>query len=490
MNGRSLLLIEDSPTDALMVEAALEDHWGEALDLVRARTLAEGLAALTISEPACLLVDLGLPDSDGLETLDAVVQAAPEAAVVVLTGRNDDTTGQAAVRRGAQDYLVKGRTAPEMLVRSVVYATERKRAEIARRRSEARARALIERSTDVTLVIDGRGRILFASPSGARKLGYEPDAVAGCLLLDFVHPEDREQASATIIGLTAGAPHNPPTTFRLSDGAGEWRWIEAVATNLIEEPAVAGIVINGRDVTARHAAEEALARQADHLARSNAELERFAYVASHDLSEPLRTVAGFVDLLALRYRGTLDAEADEFIDFTLDGVRRMQSRIQSLLAYAMIRPAAALGGPIDVGATVDEISAELDAAGCVHHGALPAVVADPEQLRLLLRHLLTNALTFLPPGREPSVTVAAERQPGFWRCSVTDNGIGIAPRHQEQIFRLFQRLHSQDDYPGTGIGLAVCQRIVEGLGGEIWVESAGAPGSTFHFTLPQLQDAP
>jgi light-regulated signal transduction histidine kinase (bacteriophytochrome) len=246
-----------------------------------------------------------------------------------------------------------------------------------------------------------------------------------------------------------------------------------------------------RDVSDRRAAEDALrdaerriSQQAAELARSNEELEQFAYVASHDLSEPLRTVAGFVQLLAQRYQGQLDDDADEFIGFALDGVMRMQALIQDLLTYSMVSRVGYKVGMCDAQALVAELAESSGRSGAVTWSALPTVQADPGQLRRVFQNLISNGLKFVPPGREPHVHVSAARNGTEWYFAIKDNGVGVPGHHQERIFKMFQRLHSQDDFPGTGIGLAVCQRVIERHGGQIGVEETEGIGSTFFFTLP------
>jgi signal transduction histidine kinase len=226
------------------------------------------------------------------------------------------------------------------------------------------------------------------------------------------------------------------------------------------------------------------------LQRSNAELEQFAYVASHDLQEPLRMVASFTQLLQLRYRDRLDAQADEYIRFAVDGATRMQQLIKDLLAYSRVgskglepRETSAEEAFDRAVQNLHEAIRECDAL--VTRRRLPWVKADPTQLAQLLQNLIGNALKFRR-GPRPAVHVRARRSPDRteWVFSVRDNGIGIAPQHRERIFVIFQRLHTREEYPGSGIGLAVCRKIVERHGGRIWVESAPGEGSTFYFTLP------
>jgi PAS domain S-box-containing protein len=248
----------------------------------------------------------------------------------------------------------------------------------------------------------------------------------------------------------------------------------------------------------RKQAEEALARaaaelrqRAEELERSNAELEQFAYVASHDLSEPLRMVAGFVQLLSDRYTGRLDADADEFIGYTVDGVERMQSLIDDLLAYSRVGRATEdrdvglaevlAGARRALAAPIAETGAEIEAE------PLPIVFGDPRELSQLMQNLLSNAMKFVEDG-PPRVQVSAQRRDEMWELAVADNGIGIEPRHADRIFKMFQRLHGRDAYPGTGIGLAICKKIVERHGGRIWIERGERGGSVFHATLAAARE--
>jgi len=252
---------------------------------------------------------------------------------------------------------------------------------------------------------------------------------------------------------------------------------------------VIGAMAVARDVTARYEAERILQERARELGRSNAELEQFAYVASHDLSEPLRMVSSYLQLLRRRYRGALDEDADTFIDFAVDGAARMRDLIDDLLTYSRVGRDGIEPGQVDlqnaVAGTLRSLSAAVDQAGAtVEVAELPWVTGDPAGLGQLLQNLMANALKFRAPDRPAHVQVEAQRFIGGWCVAVADNGIGIDPEHADRIFKMFQRLHTRDAYEGTGIGLAVCRRIVERHGGRIWVEPTQGGGATFRFTLP------
>lgn len=231
-----------------------------------------------------------------------------------------------------------------------------------------------------------------------------------------------------------------------------------------------------------------LARTAMELERSNADLEQFAYVASHDLQEPLRMVASFTQLLAQRYHGKLDADADDFIEFASDGARRMQQMIQGLLDYSRIGRHETAYEATDTGAVVGEVLDTLcvpiaESGAVINQHSLPTVQADATQLARVLQNLISNATKFRSNGK-PEIDIGAEHRDREWMFWVRDNGPGIDPQYAERIFLIFQQLQAQSVHGGTGIGLAICKRIVERGGGRIWVESAPGKGSTFYFTIP------
>src|SRR6202790_76313 len=246
----------------------------------------------------------------------------------------------------------------------------------------------------------------------------------------------------------------------------------------------------------RQQADEDLARKAEELTRSNADLEQFAYIASHDLQEPLRMVAAYTQLIAERYRGKLDENADKFIGYTCEGALRMQTLIQDLLAFSRVGRNGIACGRVDCDTAMEEVLKSLgpaiqESGAVVTHGELPAVWADRSQMTQVLQNLIGNAIKFR--GKEPPViSVHAEKAGQQWLFSVSDNGIGIAPEYAENIFVVFQRLHGRTEYPGNGIGLAICKKIVERNGGKIWVEAQAGDGSdhgsdhgsVFKFTMP------
>jgi PAS domain S-box-containing protein len=364
---------------------------------------------------------------------------------------------------------------------SVVDITERKRA-------EARFRAAVESSPNGMVMINREGRIELINREVERLFGYARDELLGqrieLLVPDRLrgrHPGFRSDFFADPRARAMGAGRD---LFGVRKDGVEIP-VE-IGLNPIETNEGLFVLASVVDITERKRSE-------NELRRSNEELERFAYVASHDLQEPLRMVGSYVQLLAKRYRGKLDADADDFISFALDGALRMQRLIEDLLAFSRVgtRGAALLATDTNVvlETALEHLTLAIgEAAGSVTHDRLPAVLADASQLEHLFLNLISNALKFR--GAEPPrVHVAAARGDGVWRFSVRDNGIGIEPQYFERIFVIFQRLHAREDYAGTGIGLAIAKKIVERHGGRIWVESELGSGATFFFTLPAAGEA-
>lgn len=259
----------------------------------------------------------------------------------------------------------------------------------------------------------------------------------------------------------------------------------------VEDETQRRVAVLFADITARKEAEAERERLLADLQRSNDELQQFAHIVSHDLNEPLRTIGGLMERLARRTKGTLEAAAEEDMAFITDAARRMQQLLTDLLAYTRAGETPELRA-VDCEAVLTQVVDDLrksitESRAAVTHDPLPTVSGDPARLKLVFQNLIGNALKFRGAA-PPCVHVSAQRAERFWRIAVRDNGIGIDPRHAERIFQVFQRLHTRGEYPGTGIGLAICKRIVENTGGCIWVESQPGQGTTFVFTLPAADE--
>ena len=356
----------------------------------------------------------------------------------------------------------------------------------ARKRAEARFRAAVESAPNGMVMIDRAGKIILVNREIERLFGYEREELLGQPIERLVPTRFRDRHPT----FRSDFFTHPQTR---SMGAG--RDLFGVRKDGIEFPVEIGLnpieTDEGIFVLASVVDISARKKAVEELRRSNAELERFAYVASHDLQEPLRMVGNYVQLLGKRYRGKLDSDADEFIGFALDGAVRMQRLIEDLLAYSRVSSRGAEFSPTDADAVLDRALAHLklaieNANALVTRDRLPVIPADQSQLEHVFLNLIGNAIKFRGTER-PTVHVGAAPQDGDWLFSVRDNGIGIESQYFDRIFVIFQRLHGREQYPGTGIGLAITKRIVERHGGRIWVESEPGRGSTFFFTLPSVR---
>ena len=364
----NVLLVEDNAADAYLICKLLADKTN--VSLTHVERLDDAIDSLAKTYFDAVLLDLSLPDSRTSETVRGMYAADNKRPIIVLTGLDDEEIAIAALREGAQDYLVKGEIKKSDLVRAIRYAIERQQ----------------------TL--------------------------------------------------------------------------------------------------------EKLQHLNDELKRSNEELERFASAVSHDLQQPLQSILGFGELLALTQKAKLDDAANGYVDHIVTASRGMSQLIKDLLAYAKVGAGEQPNEPVDcnqlVQALLAEITVTLEATGAdITLQTLPTVTGNPSQLRQLFQNLLSNALKYQSSDSVPQVTISVERQEEAWRFSVQDNGIGIEPAYFDEIFQIFQRLHSKEDYPGTGIGLATCKKIVENHGGRIWVDSEPNVGTTVYFTLPVVRcDSP
>jgi PAS domain S-box-containing protein len=307
--------------------------------------------------------------------------------------------------------------------------------------------------------------------------------------LEIVHPDDRSETEAQIARLAQGETI-AEYVCRMVCMDGSIRWMAWSGG-----PGDEAFSIVGRDVSERLAMEHELAQRADRLQGTNAELQDFAYTASHDLSEPLRMVASFLGLLERRSAGDLDEKGREYLRQASDGASRMRHLIDDLLLYSRVANDEPSREQVDLHALVDGVLAVLgpaiaDADATVEVGELPTLEAEPTQLAQLLQNLIGNAVKFHVRGRPPTVRVVARRTIGATVVTVADDGIGIDEADQERIFAMFTRLHGRDEYAGTGIGLAICRRIAERHGGRIYVESTPGGGSAFHTLLPDAPAAP
>ncbi|TAM55921.1 MAG: PAS domain S-box protein [Paraburkholderia sp.] len=400
---------------------------------------------------------------------------------VVLVGRNGQRTHVDA--NGAPTFDSEGRLVGSVLVLHDV--TERERA-------EERFRVAVEAAPNAMIMVDSGGKIALVNTQTERLFGYTRGELIG-KPIEMLLPE---RFRATHIGdrkaffarSSARAMGSGRELFGLRRDGTEFP-VE-IGLNPMETSEGVFVLSSIADVTERKRAERQIRQRTEELARSNRDLEQFAYVASHDLQEPLRAVAGPLQLLQRRYQGQLDARADEFIGHAVDGATRMQTLIDDLLSYSRVGRLEDPKQPVPAEQALElalkNLAFVIEEAGAeITHEALPVVQAISSQLALLFQNLIGNAIKFRSKDRALLIRVRAESIGDEWQFSVTDNGIGISEQYFERIFVIFQRLHTRREYPGTGLGLALCKRIVEHHGGKIWVESTPGDGAAFSFTIPR-----
>lgn len=371
---------------------------------------------------------------------------------------------------------------------------ERERAIMARERSEDKYRMLFYKSPLPKWIFDEDTlRFLEVNEAAVRLYGYSEEEFRNLTLPDIRPEEDVDRLMSDISEVRRN-----PGSFQ----AGQWRHKRKDGEVIEVEVTAHPVELDGHharmvavvDITERREHERQLerlysdlARRAMELSASNAELERFAYIASHDLQEPLRMVSSFLQLLQKKYGGQLDERADQYIHYAVDGAERMKALIMDLLEYSRLGTGKEAFDWVDVGEVIKDVGEvfreQIATAGAdITIGPLPRVWGDKVQLMQLLQNLMSNALKYASE-KPPVITVRAEEHPDHWQFSVWDNGIGIDPKFFDKIFIIFQRLHNKNEYSGTGIGLAICKKIVERHGGKIWVESGSGGGSTFYFTI-------
>ena len=376
--------------------------------------------------------------------------------------------------------------------------TERKKAERALAESEEKLNTTIESSPDSIIASDLNLNIISCNQATVDMYGASSDdELVGLNAMELIDPKDRQiLLEATKTALL----EKRSVTLELNSITIDTKKVFPVeiSGNSIRdaEGNPIGFVAITKDITERKNAEKERETLIGELKRSNEELQQFAYIASHDLQEPLRTISSFTQLLSRRYKGQLDKDADEFIEFIVDGTNRMQAMIKDLLQYSRVQTRGEEFKPTDVQnalnqalfnlkVTIEENNAEIT------HDKLPTVTADEKQLVQLFQNLIANAIKFKKPDKPPKIHISSRKDDENMEyiLGVSDNGIGMEQQYAGRIFELFQRLHTRDEYKGTGIGLAVAKKIVERHGGRIWVESELGKGSTFYFTLPIKEES-
>ncbi|MEG4321988.1 MULTISPECIES: PAS domain S-box protein [unclassified Microcoleus] len=365
--------------------------------------------------------------------------------------------------------------------------TDRKLTETALQESEFKYKQIVELAEEGIWVINSNALTTYVNHAMARMLGYSELEMFGRPLSDFMDKQEKQEAIDRVERRKQGINQKQEFKFKTKDGKDIWTYL-STSPVFDEEGDLLSCCALIYNITDRKAAEQQMLQLTEDLKRSNEELEQFAYVASHDLQEPLRAVTSYTQLFAQRYQGNLDDRADKYINYIVDGATRMQQLINDLLAYSRLGTRAQEFEMADCNAAVKQSLCNLQIAiaetkAVITCGAMPTVMADESQLVQLFQNLIANGIKFCRQDI-PLIQIAAQRQEGEWLLSVRDNGIGIDPEYADRIFIIFQRLHGRRQYSGTGIGLAMCKRIVERHGGRIWVESQEGKGATFYFTIP------
>ncbi len=428
--------------------------------------ISRGIAVWTDSHPASLLEATGkmLTAALSVVTILALIRKAPKILKMALVS---DITQ----RKQIEDELKQAN------------------AEVQAR--ETMLRTYLESAPQGVLVSDSEGRIVLVNRRTEQMFGYDRSELLG-KEIELLVPARLRPGHRSMRADYCAAPVIRPMESRRELVALSKQGMEfPVEIGLSYIPGENGILCLSlvSDISDRKLAADQLARVNAELRRSNAELEQFAYIASHDLQEPLRMVTSYLDLLRRRYSDQLDGNAQEFIRYAVEGSVRMKELIRDVLSFSRAGTRALATRAVDareiLNTALDNLQAAIAERGAVvTAGELPCVLADPGLLVQIFQNLIGNAIKFTPEGT-PRVHVAAELQKGEWVFSVKDNGIGIDSAYRERIFRIFERLHPADQYPGTGVGLAVCKKIVERHGGRIWLESEPGRGSVFYFTIAE-----
>jgi len=370
---------------------------------------------------------------------------------------------------------------------------QRLRAERGLSESEERYRTVLEHSPDAIFILDRR-RFLYANPAACRLSGAPSiEDLYDHAVTDLVHPADRPLFRERFARPSPGLEPSEPLAVRFVGLDGILRWTETLCVSGRHEGRDS-VFIFARDITERQLADQELRETLEILKRNNRELQDFAFVASHDLQEPLRKIQSFSGFLRAELGGSLPERAADYLSRMVNAAGRMQTLIEGLLAYSRITTQARPFKPVDMDLIVREVVADLDdlvtrSGGRVESRPLPPLEADPIQMRQLLQNLIGNALKFQQEGNPPVVRIHArvEGDPPLYRLLVEDNGIGFDPKYAERIFNVFQRLHGRGEFDGTGIGLAICRRIAERHGGTITARSTLGQGATFIVELPARQ---
>jgi len=482
-----ILLIDDHGSDRELASVVLTREFNR-VDIVQVGSATEFSAAIAAGLFGLVITEADLEWSEGLEVIELIRDFRPDCPIILFTSSAETELWNDALRLHVDGYVsksTKGFVELPAAVRAALFRARRRALATAK---DAPYRRLVEGLPVGVVVSTPSGEILEANPAFAAMLGLaSPEAMSRRSFTEFF--AQSTMASNWLSQLEASRTvGNLDVQLKRTDRRFMWVRISswAVEDGRTGVRQIQSIIEETEEF---HAARSELARRSQALARSNSELEQFAYVVSHDMQQPLGMISSYLELLEGSVSDKLDNEARDYLDRVIRGADRMQEMVDAVLGYARVDTRGGEFAAVDLTAIVNGVVEELEemietAKATVTHDDLPTVVADAAQLHQLLHNLLTNAIKFVG-AHPPHIHLSAVQDDSEWKVSVRDNGIGMEPDTAERIFIMFQRLHTQDEYPGTGIGLAICKRIVERHGGRIWVESHPHRGSTFVFTLPK-----
>jgi signal transduction histidine kinase/DNA-binding response OmpR family regulator len=495
-----ILVVDDQPINLRFLSNLLTDR---GYQVYRAISGQLALNAAIVYCPDLILLDIRMPEIDGYEVCKRLKATAKteHIPVIFLSVLDEINDKLQAFRVGGSDYITKPFQVEEILARIDKQVSLKKLQQQLKEQnfqlqhSQSLLASVLNSSLDGVIafsaVRDSQGNIvdfkwLLLNPS-AEKMSHQTlkDLVGKSLLEET--PQLRNNGLFELYVSVVETGKTVDREFYYEDDQNTGTWLHIVAVKLND-----GLAVTFRNITDRKQAEIILTRYAEELSRSNAELEQFAYVASHDLQAPLGTITGYAQLLERRCQNLFDAQEHKFVSNIIDSCERMQALIDDLLEYSRVGRSQKPFLLTDCNLVFEDACANLQLAirkkeAIVTSSNLPKVMADSSQLVQLLQNLIDNAIKYCGIN-QPIVRVEVSLQGDNWLFSVNDNGIGIAEQYQQRIFKIFQRLHTQKQYSGTGIGLAICQKIVDRHGGQIWLESEPDRGSTFYFSLPVVSE--
>lgn len=495
--GIHVLIVDDSPQDRTYLKHLLSKAQDITWRFAEAETGERALALAEGTRFDCVVLDQQLPDIKGLEVLVRLRNASGDLTVpiVLLTAMGDEILAASAIKAGALDYIPKKGLTESVILRAVQNAIQkfdlieqRRRSEDALRRSEQRLKTMAETVPEILFTHRPDGFCDYLSHRFYEYTGLAEGAGEGTNWMASFHPEDVERSLASRReSIRRGESYETEYRLRRYDGA--YRWFTERAVPVRENGVITEWVGVSMDVHDLKETRNALEQRRRDLERSNEELQRFAYVISHDLQAPLRTVSAMTQLLARRFGDRLDEETIQLTGFVASGVRRMSRLITDLMEYSRLsekaQPALA---SIDTGQlanwAIANLQTQIEESNALIsvNEPLPYVVAD-EQFGRVFQNILGNAIKYRGE-RRVEIHISVKRDGEQWIFTIRDNGIGFEMKYAGKIFDVFQRLHGDGQYEGTGVGLAICKRLIERYGGRIWADSAPGEGTTFYFTVP------